>query len=377
MRMAELDPTSSVRVMLYKEPAFFASEPFQRCTENGEFLSLDYDYFAEYIEDSILSLSSSRDQRRNRYDDERAEALVRVLEDYVGEESLQKLCDHFLPFLDDETLFNMLLDVRDYHAHKSTPTEPPITEALDERELQVRLARLVLIECRWKTLDDAIFMNALALYSTRMVKYLTSIGDEGEEVGEAILADLEKHGLTLSSREEKLHDSDCHWSLRRSLLFTNAREEDDRELRRLRCRFVCFEAFLLRFRVIMDFTDERSLRKIMKYEGIPFRPVYMTTEKKRKRSKKSKKSKIKYKKELVGWRFLDGVEDKREEGTNAENRHLKRKRTETDSGLNEDDASGSGLTYGVADTPGYIIARFTDSILRWFASHAPGKRDQR
>ena len=35
--------------MLAREPAFFASEPFQRSVEDGGILSLDYDYFGTFI----------------------------------------------------------------------------------------------------------------------------------------------------------------------------------------------------------------------------------------------------------------------------------------------------------------------------------------
>lgn len=378
--MAELDPVKSVRVMLHKEPGFFGSEPFQRSLESGEFLSLDYEYFATYIRDAIIS-GGDRSARLTREEQDQSEALRRVLEDFVGEEPLQKLCDHFLPYLDDGGLFDLMRDVRDHQLREETRA-PSAGEGIadQEKQLQTTLARLVIVECRWRTLDDVLLANALALFSPRLVKYLTALGEEGEEVGEAIMADLEKEGLALTSREEKETDLQGHWALRRSLLSSNdARSREDEDLRRRQCRFICMETFLLRYRLMLDFVDERALKKIMKKEGIRFHSVYVTKEKKRKRTKKKKISKKV--KELVGWRFpaapmkdendaKDKEVDSGSEGGQTHRAEDRKKRKRKGSEHTDPDAAVDGrLTYGVVDTPAYLVSLFTRSAISWFDAH--------
>lgn len=383
-RLAELDPVGSVRSMLAREPAFFASEPFQRSVEDGGFLSLDYDYFATFIEESIRSTTASAGAghgRQTREEHDQAMELRVALEDFVGGESLQKLCDHFLPYLHDDALFDLVRDVRDHHRHRRRRHDSSrVGDGHDEDLLQSELAQFVIVECRWRELDDLLLANAMAFFAGRLVKHLTS--GEGEELGDSILAHLEKQRLTLASRDEKANDARGHWALRRRLCrrlpdgdrdhdrrSERRREDDEADVRRRQCRFICAEAFLLRYRLALDFVDERSLKKIMTNEGIAFRPVYVMTERKRRKGKGKSKTekKEKTKKKLVGWRFPSAS------STNATaDEEKKRRRSDGDVGGDDDDEMAGGLTYGVPDTPGYIVGRFTRSALYSFRTHPRG-----
>jgi len=364
--------------------------------ENGDFLSLSYDYFATFIEKSILSLHQDQERNRGRgwkdgreragmidgwskEEEEEAVALYQVLEDLVSNEPLQTLCVRFLPYLSDESLFDLAQDVAAYHRSIRTTTHGEETEK-EEKPLKLKLARLTIVWCRWKRLEDLLFVNALALFAGSIVKYLLSAGEGGEELGDSILAHLERQGVMLASQNEKVKDSRGHWALRRSLLSSSntitviddggrdrrrRREDDADEMEpRQQLMFICTEALLLHYRLALDFVDKRSLKKIMKSEGVAFQPVYVTTEtvKMKKDRKGRKKPQKKTKKELIGWRFALTSAATSHQDTKELERKRKRKGNHPEI---ESSNAGGESTYAIADTPSFLVSLFMHNALRW------------
>ncbi len=293
-RFTELDVERSVEVLLREDPAFFESDAFRRGISKGDFLNVDYDYFTRHLCDILREALEHSEEEQHVTEEYRQGAhLRRMLEDYIRDESMHKLCDYLLPEMTDEDIQNLIRDIKEYHYAKMSET---IT-----RDTNNIVAKYVIIDSGLESFEDLLFYNALASFGGRVIRLLKAQGEEGEEVSYIIVDWLDKHSLLLTNSAEKQKDLVSHYALRREIAQHASTQEH--------CRFIVLECFLLRFRLSMCFQDRKSLKVILQAEGIEHKSIYSEEEQESKKAKKKRK-KRKKQGQFVGWRF---TEDDRKE----------------------------------------------------------------
>lgn len=239
---------------------FWESDFFKNSLKSGEFLQMDYQFFANQLEKMLNTGGKERDQ------------VLDVVELYFKKESFPNLCQKLLLLLDDSSLLSFI-----YHLDSSTFSNSSLTK----NEVNI----IILCECKWPSLDSPLFYNAI-LNSTKAFHKLLKENENEYLKFEKFISQnyistptsfLQQHWLYFQSLEGK------------TLLST--------------CRFAVLETFIVFYLLVTKAEDRESLEKVMKQENISFSPVTNSqvapTSKKRNRSE-----------QFLGWKINDeGIYD--------------------------------------------------------------------
>jgi len=225
----QLDVVKTVKKLL-KDNDFWISDEFRESLEGGEFLKIDYNYFAKIM----LNLLGSR--RRDIED---------LMKKYIRGNSFTTLC--------------------------------PLLHNISEKELIIFIGDLVqkptnmreeLFSYNWDNFEDLLYYNCLLDdFRPRLSNYIM------EENQTSYI-----HENYLIKGEEQ--DILQHSITRNSLINSSMKEK---------IRFILLEAFLIYIRIkCYDFNRE-SMENLLNKEGILFERVWTEFERKKKKRKNKKK----------------------------------------------------------------------------------------
>ncbi|XP_024517110.1 uncharacterized protein LOC112341374 [Selaginella moellendorffii] len=248
----ELDVLRTVDNFLDKVPSFWRSDELWDSMKNGEFLSLDIDFFINALEEKMM------------VDD--CPETWNLVEDYLAEESLSKLSNCVLHLLSEESLLTFVNELV-FQMSSKGPRKNERKGGGREKQ-KTWLQEVILSEERCPTLYDAIVCNACANHRRQIVKI---VGDEDYEEETKVLKRL-------------LGEAECDpavvWAVRRQNL----------KLDKWSClKFLGLEALML-YWYLTENSGQISYPLLFKENGIRSDAAPVTPRKRKKRkSRKSRK----------------------------------------------------------------------------------------
>lgn len=256
----ELDVVNTVLNFLEDEPEFWRSEEFRDSLKDGEFLSIDIAFFAEYLVKKLASdINSALD-------------TWKVLQDYLRDESFSILCHQLLHVSSDEELLTFLNDLGSDLSHgfeknsKNAKTNS-YGKAMNWMEV------LVYAGVQWKSLMEPMFCNACIRHGRNILRILQ---EEEHEEDANFLREL----MNKRSEDEKKE----HWALRCKSLKMD---------KTAACRYVALEAWVLFYQLSSEYAGADVYETLLEESGIEYQLCSPTIEKvnvrDRKRNKKSSK----------------------------------------------------------------------------------------
>lgn len=256
----ELDVVNTVLNFLEDEPEFWRSEEFRDSLEDGEFLSIDITFFAEYL---VKKLASDIDSALDTW---------KVLQDYLRDESFSTLCHQLLHVVSDEKLLRFLNDLSSDLSH-DYEKDRKNTKTNSYRKAMSWIEVLVDAGVQWKSLMEPMFCNACIKNGRNLLRILQE--EEHEEDANSL-----RQLMTKRSGDEKKE----HWALR---------DKGLRMDKAAACRYVALEAWLLYYQLSLESAGADLYETLLEESGIQYRHHSSTIEKvdarNRKRNKKSGK----------------------------------------------------------------------------------------
>ncbi|BFI28195.1 hypothetical protein MPTK2_2g17200 [Marchantia polymorpha subsp. ruderalis] len=266
---SELDVLRTVDNFLEHVPSFWFSEELRDSLEEGDFLSLDYEFFHNELLERLMG-----DKRHD---------LWLLIEEFLSNESFSVLCQRTLHLMSDKTLLEFISNVgsalrksgRDSRNKSINQDYTVRNSSKDTPWLEMVFATGM----EWKNLYDASFSNACASRGREMLKLV--LDEEHAEDARALRC-------LLSERASFEKD---HWRLRPECLQAEKWEA---------VKWLSMEAWLLFHLLSQGSTSAESLERLMTEVGTGFlrtKPasaeIYelISTSKERKRSEKRKRRK--------------------------------------------------------------------------------------
>ncbi|GBG65009.1 hypothetical protein CBR_g48756 [Chara braunii] len=187
----ELDVIQTIEDWLDSVPDFWNSPELQESLEGGEFLSIDYHFFADELWRQFRGNDATGDNGGNCRTNADCRRLWRLLESYIEEEDWGVLCRRLLHLLDSATTLNFLKTLREcltLSKDGKKGNEP------GETGRSWSMERLVVLGARWPSIEDAIVGNACAVYGRPIVRMLTE-DDEFASERDKLNATLRTHPM--------------------------------------------------------------------------------------------------------------------------------------------------------------------------------------
>ncbi|KAG0630537.1 hypothetical protein M758_1G186000 [Ceratodon purpureus] len=262
----ELDVVNTVLNFLEDEPEFWRSEEFRDSLEDGEFLSIDISFFAEYL---VKKLASDIDSALDTW---------KVLKDYLRDESFSVLCHQLLHVASDEKLVRFINDLSSDLSHGYKKDRKNI-KTNSYRKAMSWMEVLVYAGIQWKSLMQPMFCNACIKYGRNLLRILEE--EEHEEDANSL-----RELMNIRSEDEKKE----HWALREKCL---------RMDKTAACRYAALEAWVLFYQLSSESAGADSYESLLDECGIQYRHHSSAVEKadgrerkrNKKRSKRSRKRK--------------------------------------------------------------------------------------
>jgi len=217
---------------LFEDQEFWESEHFRNSLESGDFLSIDFSYFASYLLDIWREGDSTSDGR----------LLWETVVDYLKEADFKELVQKlFLLMSDLEILYFM------YH--------------LCEDEQGGEELNTIVSHCKWASFEDLLLYNALVASCASVVRLI--LCDEGKNIRKELDEWIEK--THPKSQEESQRDVLSHWIYKKQVR--------DEKNYLAQAEFMLLEGFLLQYLLKSRFCYEDAIEEIMGREGLVVDPI--------------------------------------------------------------------------------------------------------
>jgi len=303
--LLQLDVVATIKSML-GDDLFWKSVEFLDCLDSGDFIQLDYDYFANVLVDLLTETESQK--------------LRDIIEEFIPQCEFSLLSKELLLAITDSELQTLI---------------QKISPSVKQRK---SLEQRIILDCGFQ-FDKLLLFNAISdMFRGRVMNYLFK-GD-GTDIQKEIEKFLEGHGLVIRTKEQRTQDQIVHCIKRKSLKQSNGIKQQ--------IEFVLWEAFLVNYRLLSQRNDRETLESLMDRENITYEAVELQIQKKMKHNKKKRHSSEPI---FVGWR----LDTNTEESINGKKRKSKA------------EVINLGVTYGVYDAPNFLTKKFVQSCLKWFA----------
>eukprot|EP00898_Chlorokybus_atmophyticus_P006196 jgi/Chlat1/6578/Chrsp45S06037 len=267
--MAHMRQVRTVRNFLARVPEFWESAELREEILTGDIIALDYDYFVAEFDRWLAAADDVEEDDfylRRAYE-RRFEELVRELEDYLAEESLQSLCTQLFPFLSPKDTLRVLQGLVPHNESRSAAVDTALFGRNAPKE----------------DLQEITFLCAISKQGRQVAKLLQE--DEYEE----LRAEVKQAAQTLASCSAA-EDEAGHWHVRRQ--YARALKDKRTEPRVDVLRHLFAEGWLLRWRLYQ--LQREGLEEVMRGSGIEYQlqgSEHKELTKDRKRRRKERKSK--------------------------------------------------------------------------------------
>lgn len=136
---------------------FWESDFFKESLDSGDFLQMDYKFFADHL----LKMLQEGGKDRER--------VVDLIKLYIQSQPFSVLCQKLLLLLDNEQILSFL-----YHLTSNTTSSSSLT--LSNLTTNY-INQVILCECKWASLDSVLFYNAITNFGRQFIRLITE--DEG------------------------------------------------------------------------------------------------------------------------------------------------------------------------------------------------------
>jgi hypothetical protein len=146
---------------------FWESDFFKDSLSSGDFLELDFKFFATKLEGFLEKPGRERD------------LAMAAVQSYLKTEDFRELCQKLLLLLDDADLLQFAYHLVGFES--LSPSSTPLSF----------VNSIVLCECKWSTFEDLLFYNTLVNFGRQVVRFLSD--DQGTNNNLCNGTNLHKH----------------------------------------------------------------------------------------------------------------------------------------------------------------------------------------
>jgi hypothetical protein len=262
---------------LLKETSFWESKEFLDTLENGDYLVIDYSFFAEHLV-TLWRADSQRGERICRVQSR----LKKLIDSYIQTTSFRELCKRFFLTLSDQQLLRLLDSLNSVGTQWKLESNLPVLCRLSKHNTKIE------VNCSDQSLNSdplhiLLFYNALFNAHRHHTILLLTKEESAINARIQINTYIVNQNFVLSSEESRKEDELLHWALRKRL-FSPARKSDhdnktveeqsDRArgpvLSKEQLKFILLEGFLLHYRLVSIPNSHKGFELLMQREGIPY-----------------------------------------------------------------------------------------------------------